>query len=403
MRLTLAVALFTLAHTPTMAAEWPQFRGPGGQGHAAQRGLPLEWDETRGIRWKSPVPGLGWSSPVVSETQVWVTTALDDGHSLRAVCLDRETGKLVHDVEVFQKADPGPIHSKNSHASPTPILDGERVYVHYGAHGTACVTTAGQVLWRNDQLRYNHMHGPGGSPVLFEDLLILSCDGTDVQFVVALDAQTGVIRWKTDRQGPMAYSTPLIVEVEGSPQLISTGGDQAVAYDPRSGRELWRVRYDGYSLVPRPVAGLGLVFLCTGYNNPTLMAVRLGGLGDVTETHVAWTMRRGAPHNPSPVLLGEELYVVSDRGVLTCLDARTGKEHWQQRLEGAYSASLLAAEDRIYAQNEEGLTTVFAADKRAFRRLAANRVEGRTLASLAAAGRALYLRTDTHVYRIEGP
>lgn len=403
MRLTLAVAMLTLAHTPIGAAEWPQFRGPGGQGHATQRGLPLEWDETRGIRWKSPVPGRGWSSPVVSEAQVWVTTALDDGHSLRAVCLARETGEVVHDVEVFQKSDPGPIHSKNSHASPTPILDGERVYVHYGAHGTACVTTAGQVLWRNDQLTYNHLHGPGGSPVLFEDLLILSCDGTDVQFVVALDAKTGAIRWKTERQGPMAYSTPLIVEVEGSPQLISTGGDQAIAYDPRSGREIWRVRYDGYSLVPRPVAGLGLVFLCTGYDNPTLMAVRLGGSGDVTETHVAWTLRRGAPHNPSPVLVGEELYVVSDRGVLTCLDARTGDEHWQQRLEGAYSASLLAAEDRIYAQNEEGLTTVFAADKRAFRRLATNRVEGRTLASLAAAGRALYLRTDTHVYRIEGP
>ncbi len=403
MRHTLATTLLALALTPVMAAEWPQFRGPGGQGHATQRGLPLEWDETRGIRWKSPVPGLGWSSPVVSETQVWVTTALDDGHSLRAVCLDRETGEVVHDVEVFQKPDPGPIHSKNSHASPTPILAGERVYVHYGAHGTACVTTAGQILWRNDQLRYNHLHGPGGSPVLFEDLLILSCDGTDVQFVAALDAETGAIRWKTERHGPMAYSTPLIVEVEGSPQLISTGGDQAVAYDPRSGREIWRVRYDGYSLVPRPVAGLGLVFLCTGYDNPTLMAVRLGGLGDVTETHVAWILRRGAPHNPSPLLLGDELYVVSDRGVLTCLDARTGEEHWQQRLEGAYSASLLTAEDRIYVQNEEGLTTVFAADKRAFRRLAANRVEGRTLASLAAAGRALYLRTDTHVYRIEGP
>jgi outer membrane protein assembly factor BamB len=239
--------------------------------------------------------------------------------------------------------------------------------------------------------------------VLFEDLLILSCDGTDVQFVVALDATTGAIRWKTDRQGPMAYSTPLIVQVDGRPQLISTGGDQAVAYDPHTGREIWRVRYDGYSLVPRPVAGHGLVFLCTGYDDPTLMAVRLGGQGDITETHVAWTLRRGAPHNPSPLLLGRELYVVSDRGVLTCLDALTGEQHWQQRLEGGYSASLLAAEDRIYVQNEEGLTTVFAADRRAFRLLAENRVEGRTLASLAAAGRALFLRTDTHVYRIEEP
>lgn len=403
MRSALFAALCAFAVLPAKAAEWPQFRGPDGQGHAPQRGLPLEWDETRAICWKTAVPGLGWSSPVVSETQVWVTTALDEGHSLRAVCLDRESGQIVHDIEVFEKADPGPIHSKNSHASPTPILDGERVYVHFGAHGTACVSTAGQVLWRNEQLKYNHLHGPGGSPVLFEDLLIVSCDGTDVQFVVALDVHTGTIRWKSDRQGPMAYSTPLIVEVQGTPQLISTGGDQAVAYDPRSGREIWRVRYDGYSLVPRPVAGHGLVFLCTGYNDPTLMAVRLGGTGDLTETHVAWSLRRGAPHNPSPLLVGDELYVVSDRGVLTCLDARTGQEHWQQRLEGNYSASLLGAADRIYVQNEEGLTTVFAADKRGFRRLAANRVDGRTLASLAAAGRALYLRTDTHVYRIETP
>ncbi|MCL6504004.1 MAG: PQQ-like beta-propeller repeat protein [Pirellulales bacterium] len=403
MRPSLAFLLAATAFTPAFAEEWPQFRGPDGQGHAVQHGLPLEWDETRGIRWKTPVPGLGWSSPVVSSTQVWVTTALDDGRSLRAVCLDRESGKLVHDVEVFQKSDPGPIHSKNSHASPTPILDGDRVYVHYGAHGTACVSTAGEVLWRNDQLKYNHLHGPGGSPVLFEDLLLLSCDGTDVQFVVALDTRTGIIRWKAERQGPMAYSTPLLVMVEGRPQLVSTGGDQAVAYDPRSGSQLWHVRYDGYSLVPRPVSGHGLVFLCTGYDNPTLLAVRLGGRGDVTETHVAWVLRRGAPHNPSPVLVEDELYVVSDQGVLSCLDARTGQQHWQHRLEGSYSASLLAAEGRIYAQNEEGLTTVFAADRRMFRRLAANRVEGRTLASLAAAGRALYLRTDTHVYRIEEP
>lgn len=343
-----------------LAAEtWPQFRGPTGQGHSQARGLPLTWSETENIEWKVPVAGLGWSSPVVLNGQLWLTTAVDEGHSLRALCFDPRSGKPLHDVEVFQKDDPGHIHNKNSHASPTPILEDGRVYVHFGAHGTAGLSTEGKVLWRNNELTYNHRHGPGGSPALYEDLLIISCDGTDVAFVVALDKNSGRIRWKQDREGPMAYYTPLVIQVNGQDQVICPGGDQVVAYEPRTGKEIWKCRYDGYSGIPRPVYGHGLVFICTGYNTPHLYAIRPDGQGDVTETHVAWSIEGdGAPHSPSLVLVGEELYMVSDRGIGSCLDAKTGKRHWQQRLGGNYSASPLAADGRIYFLDEAGKTTV---------------------------------------------
>ncbi|MBI3463087.1 MAG: PQQ-binding-like beta-propeller repeat protein [Planctomycetes bacterium] len=359
----------------------------------------IVWAEN--IAWKTPIPGLGWSSPAIQGDQIWLTTALDDGHSLRAICLNRG-GQIVHDVEVFQKDDPGPIHTKNSHASPTPLIEGDRVYVHFGAHGTACLTTDGQIVWKTEELKHDHRHGPAGSPVVHGELLILNCDGTDVQFVVALDKRTGEVRWRSDREGAMAYSTPLLIDVGGRKQLISVGGEQVIAYDPASGSEIWRSRYPtGYSNVPRPVYGHGLVFVCSGYNTPQLYAIRpQGARGDVTQTHVAWKLERGAPHNPSPLLVGNELYIVSDRGIATCLDAKAGTVHWQERLGGNFSASPLFADGRIYLLNEEGLTTVVAPGT-TFKQLAANQIDGRTLASLAVSQGAIYLRSADHLYRIE--
>jgi outer membrane protein assembly factor BamB len=394
----LAIAL--LAHL-SQAEEWPEFRGPTGQGHSTATGLPLRWSESQNIVWKTAVPGLGWSSPSIVGRQIWITTAMDEGKSLRAVCLDEPTGKIVHNVEVFKLDDPGSIHSKNSHASPTPIIEGDRVYLHFGAHGTACISTEGKLLWRTNELKYNHRHGPGGSPALYRDLLIISCDGTDVAFVVALDKQTGKIRWKQDRDGPMAYTTPLVIQVNGDDQVISPGGDQVIAYKPPTGEEIWRSRYPGgYSLIPRPVYGHGLVFICTGYNTPQVHAIRPDSTGDVTKTHVAWTLQRGAPHSPSPLLVGDNLYLVSDRGIATCLDARTGKQHWQERVDGNYSASPLYADNRIYLLNEDGLSTVLLPGVN-FKVLATNQIEGRTLASLGVHGKALFLRSATHMYRIE--
>ena len=382
------------------AEDWPQFRGPGGQGHSAERDVPLRWSESENVRWKTPVPGHGWSSPVIRGNEIWLTTATDDGRSLRAIRLDRESGRIVRDVEVVRRDDPDKIHNKNSHASPTPILDGDRVFVHFGPNGTACLANDGKILWKT-AVAYDPMHGPGGSPTLADDLLIMSCDGLEHQFVVALDKQTGNVRWKRDRgAGAHSYSTPLVIDVAGTPQLISTGGNRVSAYDPRSGDELWHSTYDGYSLVPRPVFGRGLVFITTGYNNPEMHAIRPNGRGDVTATHVAWTLKQSAPHNPSPLLVGDELYIVSDNGIATCLDAATGRVHWRQRLGGSFSASPLSADGRIYFLNESGEATVIEPGMQ-FKELAKNKLDGRTLASPAISGHAIFLRTNSHLYRIE--
>lgn len=399
MKQTLFLLSLTLNCNLILGEDWPQFRGPDGQGHSRQKTLPLSWSETENIVWKVPISGSGWSSPVVQGNLIWLTSALDAGRSLRAVCLDLDSGKIIHNVEVFRTETPGTIHSKNSYASPTPLLEKDRVYLHYGTNGTACLSNNGQLVWKN-QLKYNHGHGPGGSPILYEHSLIVSCDGTDIQYVTALDKNNGKILWKRPRQGRMAYSTPLVIEYSGRPQLISTGGDQVISYDPETGKEIWWLRYNGFSGVPRPVFGHGLIFVCSGYESPVLYAIRPNGTGDVTATHMVWRLSRGAPLNPSPILVGDEIYVVSDIGVATCLDARTGKIHWKKRIGGNFSASPLYGAERIYFLNEDGETTIVA-PKTSFRELGKNNVQGRTLASLAVSGKSLLLRTDTHLYRIE--
>jgi outer membrane protein assembly factor BamB len=406
--LAVCLLLTVAAH----AQDWPQFRGPTGQGISTVRSVPLRWsDDSDNLTWKTPITGLGWSSPSVQGNRIWLTTALDDGHSLRAVCLDLATGRELHNVEVFHKDNPGDVHNKNSHASPTPVVEGDRVYVHYGAHGTACLTAGGEVVWRH-VFEYEHRHGPGGSPVIFENLLIINCDGTDVQFIAALNKQTGEEVWRTTRahisdarkrgekNAPMGFSTPLLVEIDGLMQVVSTGADHVAGYNARTGEEIWWSTYDGYSLVPRPVVGKGMIFVCSGYNTPLVYGIRLGGRGDVTETHAAWSLERGAPHSPSPLLVGDELYFVSDRGVATCVDAVSGEQHWQQRLGGNYSASPLLAAGRVYFLSESGETIVIAPGKE-YNELARNQVTGRTLASLVPLEGAMLLRTDTHLYRFE--
>ncbi|MFN9372627.1 MAG: PQQ-binding-like beta-propeller repeat protein [Planctomycetaceae bacterium] len=392
--------------------DWLEFRGPGGQGHASAAGLPESWSETENLVWKQAIPGKGWSSPVVVGGQVYLTTAVPEGdedppaQSLRVVCLDEASGRLEWSQELFQQPAGQRVHPKNSHASATPISDGKRLYVHFGTWGTACLERDGTVVWKTTALKYQPVHGNGGSPVLFEDLLILNCDGADAQFVVALDRRDGTEKWRYNRSlepvKGFAFCTPLLVEVEGQTQVISSGADAVVGLVPQTGEEIWRVRYKGgYSVVPRPVAGQGMVFVCTGYDSPTLLAIRLAGArGDVTDSHLAWKLTKRVPLNPSPLLINDLLYLVSDDGVMSCVEAGSGESVWQQRIGGAYSSSPTWADGRIYVQSEAGETLVIEPG-REFREVARSQVGERTFASYAVAGGAIYLRTESNLLRLQ--
>jgi outer membrane protein assembly factor BamB len=402
--------LFSLALTlPASAENWPEFRGPTGQGIYAGKGLPLGWSPTKNVVWKSAIPGRGWSSPIVWEGRVYLTTAVpveDKAWTLEALCLDAATGKLLWRTEVFREdGEKAPkIHSKNSHASPSPSTDGQRLYVHFGHQGAAALDLEGKVLWRNTEHPYEPVHGNGGTPILVDDKLVFSGDGSDQQFLVALDKTTGKTIWKTDRRctavKKFSFGTPLLITTGGKRQIVSPASDAVTAYDPASGAEIWRARYTGYSVTPRPVFGHGMIFLSTSFDRPTLLAIRADGTGDVTKSHLVWSTAKGAPHTPSPLLIGEELYMVSDNGIASCLDADTGKVHWQERIGGNFSASPLYADGKIYLQSEDAVTTVLAAGTK-FTNLAQSKLNERTLASSAVADGAIYIRTESALYRIQ--
>jgi outer membrane protein assembly factor BamB len=398
-----AITLLFLSTLALHAEDWPQFRGPGGEGHSAERGVPTEWSESQNIFWKTAVTGRGWSSPAIAGGRVWLTTSTDrqGGASLRVLAFDIATGRQMLSVEAFSIKDASLKNTKNSHASPTPIIEGDRVYVHFGAQGTAALTTDGTIVWKT-VLPYESQHGNGGSPALYRDLLILNCDGHDDAYVVALDKNTGKVKWKTQRRLPydQSYTTPLVIQVAGRDQLISVGAHKTMAYDPLTGREIWRVDYgEGFSNVPRPVYSHGLVFIGTGFQEASMMAVRPTGTGDVTNTHVAYTIERGAPFTPSPLVVGDEFYMVSDIGVASCLDVATGRTIWQQRMPGNYSASPVFADGKIYFLSEEGVATVIAPGKE-FKKLATNTLDGTTYASIAVSQGSLFIRSESHLYRI---
>ncbi len=403
----------------TASADWPQFRGPDGQGHAEAVDLPTKWDEVRHVRWKRPVPGRGLSSPVIRGQQIWMTTAQEAGLSLRALCFATDSGDLVHDVELFRATEAGPLHAKNSYATPTPVIGAARVYLHFGMRGTAALSHQGELLWRNDRLRYHQPYSAASSPVLFSDRLFLTCDGGDEQFVVAVNKRSGKVIWSTPRahneaarvrartearrgDATMAYSTPLVVHANGEYQLVSPGADVVAAYDVKTGKELWWYGYDGFSLVARPVFGHGLVYVVgvVEQGRHELYAIRPESRGQLKEEDLAWRLTQNCPHVPSPLLIGGYLYLIRDNGVASCVDAKTGGVEWQQRLGGNYSASPIYADGKIYCFSEEGKTTVLLPGPE-FKRLAVNQLEGRILASPAVAEKALFIRTDTHLYRLQ--
>jgi outer membrane protein assembly factor BamB len=361
------------------------------------------------VVWKAAIHDLGWSSPVVWDNQVWVTTAAEDGQQLFATCVHFDNGQVTHDVKVFDIEKPEHVASVNSYASPTPVIEQGRVYVHYGTYGTACLDTeSGAILWKRQDLNRDHHEGPGSSLLLYGNLVIFNVDGRDVQYVIALDTASGKTVWKTQRSVDLsqvppnrrkAFCTPIVIEADKHRQLFSPGAKAMYAYDPDAGTELWRIRYDGWSVTPRPVFGQGLVFVVTDYDHPELWAVRPNGHDDVTESQVAWRITREMPATSSLLLLGDLLYMVNDQGFLLCVEAPTGKILWRERLKGKHSASPIYGSGRIYLFGEKGLATVFRPG-REFKLLAENQLPERIMATPAVVGESLIVRTSSHLYRL---
>ena len=409
----LAVGILLAALSAVVVAEenWPQFRGPRGDGTADAAGLPTEWSEQKTIKWKTPLHDRGWSSPVIWGDQIWVTAAPEDGTKDYAICVDKNTGKIIHDIHLWDVEKPSPLgNALNGYASPTPAIEEGRVYVHFGSYGTACLDTkTGKVLWQRRDLPCEHFRGPGSSPIIFENLLIFHMDGYDYHYIVALDKSTGQTVWKTDRNIEYGtdngdfmkgFSTPRVVEAAGKTQLVSPSSKATISYDPRTGSEYWRVTYTSHSGAAMPLFGHGLVYLNTGFGKADLLAVRPDGEGDVTGTHVVWAAKKAIGSKPSQVLAGDLIFNVHDGGVASCLDAKTGEELWSKRLGRAFSSSPLYADGKVYFLDEDGGATVVKA-AREYVELAQNKLEDGFMASPAVTGRALILRTKSALYRVE--
>jgi outer membrane protein assembly factor BamB len=422
-RLLAAAAFLVIWCAPAFAQEnWPQFRGPGSRGHAESDALPLKWAENQNVKWKAPIHDKGWSSPVVWGNQVWLTTATEDGRELFALCIDKETGKIVHDLKLFEVPNPNPVFKRyNSYASPTPAIEQGRIYVSFGASGIACLDTrTGQRVWARRDINVNHYRGAGSSLVIWQNLLLTHFDGVDAQFVIALNKENGDTVWKTPRtvdykdidaktgkpfsDGDLrkAFSTPVITEVDGKPLMLSLASRSFYAYDPASGKEVWRLdNQTSHSGSSTPVVGHGLVFCAMGFDRQEVMAIRPTGSGTLSDADIAWRFTRNAPRKPSLLLAGDLLYMVDDSGIAACVEARTGKDVWRQRLKGNFSASPLHAAGRVYFFGDSGTTTVVEAG-REYKVLAENTLEDQAvMASPAVSGPALFIRTKGFLYRIQ--
>lgn len=401
---------------------WPEFRGPSHQGAVEAKSLPLKWsDGSQNIRWQTEIHGRAWSSPVLDEKQIWLSSANEKGTELFAICVDPESGKVIRDLKLFDIEKPQYAHPFNSYASPTPVLEPDRVYVTFGSPGTACLDRAsGKVLWERRDLKCNHFRGAGSSPTIYKDLLIMNFDGSDFQYVIALDKNSGHTVWKTDRSldfkdltpdGKVsadgdwrkAFSTPLVAAFDGRDLLISHGSKAVYGYEPLTGKEFWHVEEQKtHSGAGRPSVGHGLIYISMGQPKSELWAIKPGGTGDVTSTHVAWKVKKNVPTRTSPVLADDLLFMVDDGGIASCLDAKTGDVLWAERITSrtSYSAAPIWGAGRIYFCSEDGLTTVLAAT-REFKVLATNQLGDGFMASPAVLGNSLVLRSKTHLYRID--
>ena len=401
------------------ASDWPEFRGPTKNGLSEKTDLPVSWSETENVRWFTKTKGLGWSSPVTHGDRIYFTSSINmeedisaDGElrgrqGLQLVCLNARDGKEVFSKSIFEQPKDAPkIHNKNSHASPTPIIDESRIYVHFGHQGTACMDLEGNKIWENRKNAYPPTHGNGGSPIIAAGKLVLTRDGGDAPCTLALDLGTGVEVWRTNRDvvadKTFSFCTPLLITTKGVSQIISPGSNIVQSLSPEDGKVLWFVRYDGYSVVPRPIYSGGTLFVCTGFNTPKLLAIDPEGKGDVTDTHVKWTYGTSVPATPSIVCVKDQIVMASDKGIASGVDMQTGKEIWRKRLGGDYSASPTASGDRVYFQSEAGESVVLRIGETAAE-LSRNKLPGRIFASYSVIDQDLLVRSEQGIYRIGKP
>ena len=431
-RYALAFAVL-FSFSSIFADDWPQFRGPQGTGIAPSSAKPpTKWSESNFV-WDTALPGTGWSSPVFEENRIWLTTAVSQKATpeeiakklegvqyaeiktaassvdLKALCIDMKSGKVLHELQLAKSTDPAPINPMNSYASPTPAIAAGLVVCHFGNYGTWCLDAkTGKTRWKQSFV-VDHSVGPGSSPVIVEDNVILVCDGTDKQFVVAVDLKTGEEVWRTSRPSirstngeyRKAYCTPMVIEVDGRQQAIIPGAQWTVAYEPKTGKEIWRVDHgQGFSVTPMACFESGLVIFSTGYTQPEFVAIDPTGSGDVTQTHIVWR-KRGAPTMPSMISHDGKIFAISDRGIMSCLDAKTGKTLQRKRIGGNFSASPLLANGRLFLSSREGKVTVIDCSE-SLSPVAENQLGKSIMASPAIIGNDLILRTESRLLRITG-
>ena len=408
---------------PSSAAEnWPRFRGPNGQGHSRAAGLPLHWSATSNVVWKTAIPGEGWSSPIVWDGKIFLTSVTENGSKCHVLCVDAATGAIVWNKPVLEQ-QPRRKENKNSHATPTAATDGEKVYAVFGDGSVVALTMQGEVVWTNREVKFYSRHGLGSSPIIHDGLLIMAYDGSnpvtaagnwpkvddnektgwqipwDKALVVALDTKTGKRVWTGQRGlSRIAHVTPFVAKVDGRDQIISGAGDRLQGFDPKTGELIWSIYAQGEGVTPSPVLGDGVVYASSGFEKTTLRAVKLAGAkGDVTATHILWEQKKGVTTQPSPILVGTNLFSITDGGVAYCYNTANGEIIWQERVGGSYSASPVHADGKIYFLSESGDTTVIEAGPQ-FKVLAKNSLGEKCQASMAVSGQRLIIRSDKNLF-----
>jgi len=414
------ICLFSSGQVSSQEMNWTHFRGSSLNGIALNENIPLKWDDS-GIKWKTKIHDKGYSSPVVYNNQIWVTTAKPDGKELYAVCTDFKTGKIIYDIKVFTPDQVEGKHSLNTYASPTPCIEKGFVYVHYGSMGTACINTAnGSIVWKRSDFKCKHAQGPASSPVIYKNLLILHFEGTDVRYIIALDKSNGKQIWRSDRPaepyeplteiGRKAYITPLLINVKGRDMLISNGSAVCIAYDPNNGKEIWRVVNGAESTIAMPITEKGILYWYAGYmvnsdgfKFTELLAVNPEGSGDITRTNVIWKKTDELSRNQSltPVIKDGLIYTINTRNILMCIDAATGEEVWSTHVRSNYEASPLYVNGNIWFFSVKGEVLAIKAGRK-YEVAANNQMDSGIWATPAVLRNSVIIRTQEYLYRIGG-